>query len=938
MIYCKYRQTILLVFLISICLNSILFAQDQKDTLSSGKINANINVAYGKQPAWMVTGAVSVVSGSDIQNSFTSNFTNRLSGRLAGLTVSPANVEPGNISSSIYCRGINTFGVGQTDMLCLVDGIEANFADLIPEEVESVTLLKDASATAMYGSRGANGVLLVTTKRGHYGKLKVVFSTQQGVQTAFRLPEFLGSYDYARLYNEALVNDGKAELYTDEDLKAYKEGSDPYFHPDVNWYNEVLRKAAPISNYNLTFSGGDNTVRYFFVVNHLTENKLFRKTGDMSEYSINGNYKRLNFRSNVDINCSKNISAYITLGGTVVDQANPGGSNADAILNSMSLIPPNAFPVYNPNGTISRNQLYTNPLGDILNNGFYTSNGRTLQTTARLKYKLDMITPGLSISALLSFNNYFLSNSNKTRTYQSFGISKSTGGDTIYTSYGLDTSLEGNEGSSDHNWNRVCQGFLNYDRTFGVHAVSGVLMYNEDQYTYKDIEFPFKHNNLSGRATYIYDNKYIGELNFSYMGSENFAKGHRMGLFPAASLGWIISKENFLKENKLINYLKVRGSFGLVGNDKIITGDDDRFLFDEVYVGSSNYYFSTSNTAYYSYVQGAAPNENVTWEKEKSYNFGVEATLMNHFNLTMDLYNRDRHDILVYPNSTDPDFMGYTKPYINQGKANNKGFEIILQYYTDKSNEFQFYAEASLSYFKDKIVFNSEALQLYDYLYETGRAINQSYGLVATGFFKDQTDIDASPTQIWTSVKPGDVKYKDQNDDGVIDELDIYPIGKTGLPNFMAGLHLGGRYKGFDFDLFFQGVTSRTVAFTQTQFQAFQNNGKVGKIALDRWTAETAETATYPRLSSEENLNNFRYSTLWQRDGSFVKLRSIELGYTLPDRITKKVMLENTRFFINGTNLFSLDHMGGYRDPEISSGYPQTRCFSLGVRVQFTNN
>jgi TonB-linked SusC/RagA family outer membrane protein len=927
----KYNRSILLFFTISLCLSVYSNAQTPpRDSVNKQK--PIINIAYGTQPDWMVTGAVSSVKGGDIQSPFNPNFPGRLFGRIPGLSVVTGGAEPGNENTSVYSRGINTFGVGGTRMLILVDGLEANFNDLTPEEVESVSLLKDASATAMYGSRGANGVLLVTTKRGEEGRLKIVFSTQQGFQSANRLPQFLGSYDYATLYNEALLNDGKAALYSAADLASYQSGDDPYFHPDVNWYDQVLRKTTPFSNYNLNFSGGNNTVRYFVLLNEVRNNNLYTKTGDESQFSVNGSYNRLNFRSNIDINITRRLSAALTLGGTVVDKANPYAGTTDAILSSASIIAPNSFPVYNENKTLGRNSLYSNPLGNILNSGFYTSNGRTLQTTMGFTEQLDFLTKGLSITARISFNSYFLSQSNKSRSYESFAISKDLSGNTVYTKYGLNTSLVGSEGASDQNRDLAYQAFLNYDRTFGVNGVSGVLMYNADDYTISGNNYPIKHVNISGRATFANNQKYIGEFSFSYMGSENFSKNNRFGFFPAVSLGWIVSNEGFLKDNNFINFLKIRGSYGLVGNDKI---GGTAFMFEQYYPYTSSYYFGTGNTSMSAIIQGSPANTHVTWEKEKSFNFGLEATIIKQVDLAVDVFNRDRYDILVQPNSTDPDFMGYTKPYLNQGKASNKGFEGKLRIYNDESKDLKFFIEATVWSYKNKMVYSSEAIQLYDYLYQTGLPIGQPFGLVAVGFFKDQADINASPQQIWTAVKPGDVKYKDQNGDNKIDQRDYYPIGKTGLPELSAGLHLGLQYKGFDFDMFFQGVTSRTVIFDGYYFQAFQNNGKAGTIALNRWTAATAGSATYPRLSTLNDDNNFRYSTLWQHDGSFIKLRSIELGYTFPERISQMVMLSDARIFVNGTNLFSLDHMEGYRDPEIGSGYPAVKSFSVGVRVQF---
>ncbi|MGV8137333.1 MAG: SusC/RagA family TonB-linked outer membrane protein [Mangrovibacterium sp.] len=930
----QYSRGLILALAAILCFDALLKAQVIliKDTVPSVQEKAVV-VAYSSQPSWQVTGAISSASGTDLQGPFTSDFTSRLYGRVSGLSVVAGGAEPGYEYTSLYGRGRNTFGVGGTGMLVLIDGMEADLANLVPEEIESVSFLKDASATAMYGSRGANGVLVVTTKRGTEGKLKVVFSTQQGFQSATRLPRFLGSYDYARLYNEALANDGKDELYTSADLAAYKDGSDPYFHPDVDWYKEVLRDAAPISNYNLNFTGGNKTVRYFVMLNHVKNNSLYRKTGDESEFSINGNYQRLNFRSNVDIIFNKRLSAMVTVGGTVIDKANPAASTTDDIFNQMAQLPPNAFPIYNPNGTLSRNSVFSNPVGDILNKGFYTSNGRTLSTTVGFTEQLDMITKGLSISSRISFNSYFLSQSNKTRTYESFAISQNETGNINYTKYGLNTPLTGSEGTSDQYRNMVYQANLNYDRTFGKHMVNGIVLYNADDYTISGDNFPYKHVNVSGRASYAYDQKYIGELSFSWMGSENFAKGKRFGWFPAVSLGWIVSNEDFLKDNKTINFLKLRSSYGMVGNDKI---GGDRFMFDQYYTTGGTYYFGAGNSTYSGIMQGSLANSGVTWEKEKTLNFGVEAKLLKCLDITIDVFNRDRYDILVQPNSTDPDFMGYIKPYQNQGKANNKGFEAKVRYSNEGAGEFRFFAEASVWYYKNKIVDNSESLQLCDYLYATGRPIGQPFGLVALGFFKDAADISSSPAQNWTSVKPGDVKYKDQNGDYKIDELDVYPIGKTDLPNYSAGLRLGAKCKGFDLELFFQGVTGRTVYFSGLNFEAFQDNGKVSEIALGRWTQSTAETATYPRLSSANDDNNYRYSTLWQRDGSFIKLRSAELGYTIPGQIIDRIKLQEARIFVNGTNLFSLDHMHGYRDPEFSGlMYPTVRTISVGLRVQF---
>lgn len=945
----KNYYTLGLFVLLAVVFNQPLWAQEvSKDSVtkvntlsrqSSLNRNADRAIAYGRQPAWKITSALATVSGTDLQKNFTTSLANTLYGRIPGLTVQQGGGEPGNDSPTLIGRGINTFGNGGRNLLIMVDGFESSYEQLVPDEIESVSLLKDASATAIYGLRGANGVLLVTTKRGSDSPLVVNFSTQQGFHTASNLPQFLGSYDYARLYNEGLANDGKAPRYTDADLDAYRTGSDPYFHPNVNWYDVVLKKTAPISNYNLNFRGGNSTVRYFVLLNAIKSNGLFQNVGNMDPESVNSKYARFNFRSNVDMNLTKRLSASLTLGGSVEDKANPAATTTGSVFTSLATLPPNAFPVYNPDGSFGGTSALSNPLANLLQTGSYASNGRTLQSTLKLTEQLDMITPGLTISAAVSFNNFFRSYSNKTKTYERASATKTATGDTLYSRFGQKTSLLGNEDNSDQWRNVIFQGFLNYDHTFGKHDVSALFMYNSDSYTNTNntttavLSLPYKHLGVGGRVTYAYAKTYVGELSFGYMGSENFPKDRRYGFFPAASVGWIVSNEPFLKNSSSITYLKLRGSYGLAGNDQI---GGNRFMFQQLYPYTAAYYLGTGNTQVFGLAEGAAANTQLSWEKQKTTNIGLELTLAKRLDVGIDLFQNNRYDILVAPNRTVPQYTGITLPLLNQGKATNKGVEATIRYSSKSTSQFQYFVETSAWYAQNKIVYNAEAIRLFDYQYTTGQPIGQPFGLEALGLFKDQADIAASPRQIFAPVQPGDIKYKDQNGDGIIDQNDTRPIGKTSIPTLTVTLHSKLQYRGFDLEFLFQGVTGRTVYFGGTQFQAFQNNGQIGPIALDRWTAATAATATYPRLSASNNLNNYQFSSFWQRDGSFIKLRSLELGYTLPGQLLDKIRLINARIFINGTNLFSLDHLQGYMDPEVSGiGYPPLRTVSAGVRLQF---
>ncbi|WP_077920073.1 TonB-dependent receptor [Spirosoma sp. 209] len=938
------------------------------DTIAPYTKPASRAIGYGTQPVSHVTSAISTVYGVDLEKNFTLNLGNTLYGRLPGLSVTQGGSEPGAATPGLFVRGVNTFGGAGNAPLYVIDGYISNgsgtsnaFMQLIPEEIETITVLKDASATAIYGARGANGVVLVTTKAGREGPLRISFTTKQGFNQAQYLPKFLNAYNYSVLYNEALVNDGLQPRYTDADLEAYRNGTDPVFHPNVDWYKETLRKTAPVSSYNLTFGGGDKFVRYFVMLNALRSNGLFKKFGDMNRYagaeeSSNSNYSKYNFRTNLDISLTKRFTAEFKIAGSIEQTNNPNNYTTGGTFNLLAQLPPNAFPVYNPNGSFGGNALYANPVANLLSTGFYKNNSRTILTSLKFTEQLDMLAKGLSASVALSINNYFESGSRKTKQYPRFSLTKGAAGDTVYSpAIGQLTSLAGAEETLDQYRNLIIQGFLNYNRTVGKSNVSAMLMVNTDNVTVfgpasdpstptANSTDPYKHNSAAGRLTYAYNNKYIAEASVGYMGSDIFAPGNRYGYFPAGSIGWVASNEKFLTNSTAIDYLKFRGSYGLVGNDIIVPlGLSTRYAYTPTF-GGGGYFFGTGNTAVGGFAENAIANPNVTWEKEKSVNIGLDATLFKNIDITFDYFNRDRYDIVVPSNSTTPLILGIVTPNLNQGKANNRGFDGSIRYTSGSKNAFQFFVETNLSYFKNKIVFNAEALQANTQLYGTGRAIGQPLGLKAIGFYSEadiaQRLIDPKtvPGVLTEVIRAGDIKYQDiggpdGKPDGVIDGNDRLPIGKPGLPNFSAGLHTGLRYKGFDADLVFQGATGNTVYLGGNYFQAFQSNGQVAPIALNRWTPQTAETADYPRLSSKDNLNNYQFSTFWQRDGSFVKLRSAEVGYTIPASLSNQIRIRTARFFLNGTNLFSIDRIP-YGDPESLTGYPVTRTVTVGLSVQ----
>lgn len=963
-----YPNQSLLALLLVVLTSAGLQAQTGQRPIATDSVlldarQNNVNIGYGVQPVSRVTSAVSTVYGADLEKNFTLNLGNTLYGRLPGLSVTQGGSEPGAATPGLFVRGVNTFGGASNAPLYVIDGYISNgagtsnaFIQLMPEEIESISVLKDASATAIYGARAANGVIQVTTKRGKEGPLRISFTTKQGFNQAQYRPTFLNAYNYSVLFNEALTNDGLPTRYTDADLAAYQTGSDPIFRPNVNWYDEILRKTAPVSGYNLTFGGGDKFVRYFVMLNALKSNGLFKKFGDMNEESSNSDYSKYNFRTNLDISLTQRLSVDFKIAGSIEQTNNPNNYTTGGTFGLLAQLPPNAFPVYNPNGSFGGTALYSNPVANVLATGFFQNNSRTILTSLKLTEQLDMLTSGLSASVALSINNYFESGSRKIKQYPRYTVMPGPGGEPLYgPAIGQLTSLVGTEEALDQYRNLIVQGFLNYQRTFGRSDVSAMLMVNTDNVTVfrsagdpaaptANSTDPYKHNSAGGRLTYAYNNRYIAEFSAAYMGSDIFPADKRYGFFPAASVGWVASGESFLKGNKVVDFLKFRASYGLTGNDIIAPQGLSTRYADTPTFGGGGYFFGTGNVAVGGLTENAIANPNVTWEKERSLNVGLDATLLRNLQVTIDYFNQDRYDILVPSTSTTPLLLGVITPNLNQGKVNNRGFDASLRYSRTGQRAVQFFVETNLSYFKNRIAFNAEALQANTQLYGTGNAIGQPLGLRAIGFYSEAdiaqraADPRSVPGVLTEIIRLGDIKYQDiggpdGKPDGIIDGNDRLPIGNPGLPNFTVGVHTGMRYKGFDADLVFQGVTGNTVYLGGNYFQAFQSNGQVAPIALNRWTPQTAATADYPRLSSRDNLNNYQFSTFWQRNGSFVKLRSAEIGYTVPAGFSDRLRLQSARFFVNGTNLFSLDHVP-YGDPESLTGYPVTRTLTLGVTIR----
>lgn len=920
--------------------------------LASGKVAAQnsldttmVDIAYGKQAEWKRTSAISTIYGEDLLKTTSPSIGNSLHGRIPGLTILQQSGEPGydfNISN-IYARGQSSY-MGNQNILVFVDGFEAPLDRLTATEIESISFLKDASALALYGMRGANGVLLVTTKKGMVSAPQINIRLQTGIQRPTFFSNPINAYDYARLYNQARTNDGLAPVYSQSDIESYKNGNDPYFYPNVNWKEQIIRDSAPLSLAELSFRGGSSIAKYYVMMNLLQNSGFYNGTDNKRKENSNAYYASFNFRSNLDIEVNKNLLASLYFSGSVGDHSIPGGGNsAYNIISSIWATPPNAFPVYNPDGSYGGNNNFTNPVGNILSRGLYKENSRTFQVISNLKYDLSNLIKGLSATAGVAYNNFVADSSPKTSNYARYALSRNSEDEIVYTQYGTDAPLEAAEGFRT-DWSRSnLKMQVDYSRLFGDHGIDINTLALSDIYSVYNVRHDMKYLNFAGRFTYTYQRKYIAELSMAYTGTDNFAPGKRFGLFPAVSAGWIISNEDFIKDNDLINYLKLRASYGTVGNDMM---GAERFLFDQTYSGKGSYLFGTGSSASGGFGSDMLSNYNIAWEKKNTMNIGVDAILSNHLSIVIDYFNEQRKDILAQPYATVPGFLGASwgnlLPYMNVGKVQNQGFELIVRYDRNVENEFKYFVEPSVWYARNKIVNRDEEVKLFDYLYQRGHPVGKPFVLVADGLYQEN-DFDADgnlngslPVPQFGSVKPGDIKYVDQNEDGVIDSNDVFPVGYSNVPEWNYALGLGLTWKRFDMEALLHGVANRDIFLNGPSVYSFTNNGTASELALNSWTPENT-SADYPRLSTTSFDHNYRRSTFWKRNGSYLRIKNIQIGYTLPTSVSNTLKLSNIYIYTNGVNLLTINGIDGIADPEPSGllTYPLAKSYNVGLKIDF---
>jgi TonB-linked SusC/RagA family outer membrane protein len=935
----------------------------------SGSLNEVVVVGYGEQKKADVTSAVSQIDGDEVRQSPVPSIQNSLSGKLPGLYTAQRSGQPGAASAAdIFIRGIATFTGASKQPLVLVDNVEYNLGQLFlidPNEIKSISILKDAAATAVYGIKGANGVILVTTRRGQVGKPVIHFKTQLGVQTPVHRIRSLGSYQTALLNNEALENDGLADKFTADDLAHFKSGDDPYGHPDVDWNDVLFKRSSLMSNNNLDISGGSERVQYFITLGYLWQNGDLRhiaykgsdpEAGQSGD--INNNYylKRYKFRSNLDIKATNSLKFQLDIAGTYEEANSPEATGPLSHAFEYEYLNPYIYPVYNPDGSFGyANPNWGNPRDETNNmaglmalGGYKRDMNDFMDVHLSGVQKLDDIAEGLSIKGEVaySFANTAKRQLLRSQQFPSFYYDPSDGSytprdNTLYRI--APYSLSYTKGTPNRRLN--LQGSADYQHSFGSNNVTGLLLFNQTSY-YDGANPPVNFRGYTFRFGYNYKEKYLIEISGAYNGSSRFVSQKRYNLFPALSAGYNIAREPFFKDLfPFIESFKIRGSYGWVGNDDIgIAGDN--YFYEDSYKRVGTYSFGETDNAVSGIEEDQLGNDDVTWETERKADVGLDFSLFHgKVTGTVDYFNDYRYDILTTRN-TIPMYFGVPTgnlPPVNIGRVSNKGFEVELGY-RETFGKVGINIKGNVSYARNKILFEDEPPPKYPWQRATGLPIATERQYEWTGtFYQDQTDIDTSAVPAGT-VKPGWLKYKDLNGDGIINTDDMAYTGNPNLPNTNIGLTLGASYHGFTISILLQAAVNFDVYAGFDMAVPFKT--VLQPIHLNRWTPETAKTATFPALTTNfagtYMSPNGNPSTFWSVPGDYLRFRTAYVSYTFPVNMVNHIGLKGLQVFANGYDLFTRSKMlHKYQfDPEVSQGsdhyvYPTQRIINFGLNLTF---
>ena len=945
----------------------ITSAADVKITLREGnQMEEVVVIGMGTQRKVSVTGAVAVVDTKDLELPAT-NIVNTLGGRVPGVISIQSSGEPGRNISEFWVRGIGTFGAN-SGALVLIDGLEGNLSQIDPADVESFSVLKDAAATAVYGSRGANGVVLVTTKRGKQEQLKITFRSNYTISELRRLPRYVGATQYAEMANEAAVASGMSPIYNDTQMDIIRYGLDPDLYPDIDWQDVILNPTSFQHTQYVSAQGGGNIARYFASLGMSQESSAYKSMDD-SKYNKGVGYDTYNFRTNIDINLTKTTQIYLGAMGFMSVNKRPSmgkkysrtdTSLTDWIWDSQSKTTPLMYPLRYSSGELPASGSDSDIPPHVLLN--YT--GNTVENKSRtlfnigIKQDLSMLTEGLNIEATGSWDSQSLyGESRYSMPALYLARERNQKGELILSEQVTEASVQYN--SEAWNWRKLYfDAKVNYDRTFGNHRVGGLLFYYLESTTESGADSSMnaiarRYQSLSGRFTYGFKDTYFLDVNFGLNGSENFQSGRQYGFFPAVAVGWVPTQYEFMKRIKWIDFMKIRASYGMVGNDRISSVRFPYLTIIEEKTDGTPWGGSGVLT------ENRVGADNLAWEKAKKFDIGMDLHLFgDRFTMTVD-YFRDRREGIFQERAQIPDYVGViSMPYGNVGSMTSWGGDGNFEYFQPLGKNFHFTLRGNFTLSKNKINNWEEATQPYPYLSKTGFSNDVQRGFISLGLFKDQQDVDMSPEQFGT-VRPGDIKYKDVNGDGVITDDDKVPLfAYSGIPQFMYGFGAEVRYKNWTLNVLFKGTGNNYFLYGDKDGSKFDgyipfNGGYKGNVLAlaynpaNRWTsadysgnrATENPNARFPRLSYGNNANNTKPSTFWKGNARYLRLQELSLNYNLHTPGLRKALgLQSIDFQIMCENLAVWDGVEIF-DPEqamqTGHAYPIPRRFSLQIYLNF---
>ena len=902
-----------------------------------------VNYGFGlQQTNAESTGAVSTVYAENIDKSSAFSIGNSLYGNVLGLTTMQSTGVVWEQMPSMYIRGLKTLN-GNNGILLVVDGLERDnnwqaLKYITPEEVESVSVLRDAAALALYGYRGVNGVVNIVTKRGKYDTREINFSYDHAFNYMTRKPELADAYTYASALNEALTNDGKQVRYSQNELNAFKNGTSPYLYPNVNWWEEVFRDRGASDIATLSFRGGSTKMRYYTMMN-LQNNRGFIKNFDTNaDYSTQEKYSKANFRTNLDIDLSPKTKMQANIMGILNEFSRPG-MGSDNLISKLYQLPSAAFPIRTESGLWGGNTTWGenwNPVALTEGRAYSKGHTRGLYADMSLRQDLSSLTKGLGASVRIGYDNLASYWENHTKGYK-YGMASVASwenglpiaGEEI--TGGKDTEMSGD---SKLDWQYRAFNFqmnVDWQRQFGVHSLYSMLLYTYKYDNAKGINNTFYRQNAGWYTHYGFKNRYFADFTLMASASNLLAPDHRWNVSPTVGLAWLISNEKFMQSQNVVDFLKLRASFGMLNTDNI----PGNGYWNETVGGGNGYPINNNFGGDGGWHEGRLASVNGTTEKAYKYNAGVDATLFKGLTLTVDGFYERRSDIWVSSDGQNSAVLGASGSYVNAGIVDSWGTEIGANYYKKMGNV-ELNLGGTFTYNRSKIIEMLEAPAAYDYTRSTGNPVGQIFGLQAIGYFVDQADIDNSLPQQFGPVKAGDIKYKDMNGDKVINSDDRVAMGyNSTCPEIYYSFSLGLEWKGLGFSAQFQGVGNYTAILSGTYYHPLVDNTTISNyVYRNRWTPETPN-ARFPRLTTETVDNNLQTSSLWLADRSFLKLRNCEVYYKLPSSWLNRFWVKNAKVYVRGVDLLCFDSIDQLDPEAMNSSYPATRSIHVGLSVGF---